>query len=259
MPNGLACLSALRQISTRAAAILDRYATDQAVWVPATSFSQFLHSLYWGDFADLDLRLLEGFDTADRIALLEELQRYHEYLRRQRERVDRFHSAYRAWLDEQWRSIPQEYAERLRQWRRRFGAVAYTRVTGLATGSDFQRFMTDPAGCMATFEQAFADLAQQQAEFWQSEADAGWYSGEHRSEHAKLSARIEQALSLLELPAHASLSEIRRAYRRQAKLLHPDWQGEKYLAQMVALNGAYQLLCKYHRSATESRSRRHER
>lgn len=259
MPTGLICLSALRHISTGAAAILDRYPPDQAVWAPVTSFKQFYHTLCWGNFADLDLHLLESFEPTDRIALLEELHRYHEYLRRQRARVNTFHHAYRHWLDERERELPREYVERLRHWRRRFGAFAYFHITGLATRSGFQHFMADPAGHMAAFEQAFAALAQQEAEFWQSGADAGWFAGERRDEHTGLSAQIEQALSVLELPAHASLTEIRRAYRRRAKMLHPDWQGEKRSAQMVALNGAYQLLCKYHRlAAAESRSHRNE-
>ncbi len=195
----------------------------------------------------------------DRAALLEELHRYHEYLRRQRERVNRFHHAYRDWLYERECELPGEYAERLRHWRRRFGVFAYARITSLVTRSGFQQFMTDPAGRMAAFEQAFAELAQQEAEFWQSGADAGWFSGGRRDEHAGLSAQIEQALSLLELPAQASLTEIQRAYRRRAKMLHPDWQGEKRSAQMAALNGAYQLLCQSYRSATvESRGHRNE-
>lgn len=258
LPSEFVCLRALRHISIRAAAILDRYAQDPATWVPATSFNHFLHTLCWGNFADLDLRLLEGFDPADRTALLEELRRYHEYLFRQRERVDRFHRAYRSWLDERWRAVPRDYAERLHQWRRRFGATAFVRVTGLAAESDFQRFMTDPAGHMAAFEQAFAELAQQQAAFWRSGAETRWFAGAHGAERAGLSAQIEQALSVLELPEHAPLAEIQRAYRRRAKMLHPDWQGEKHSAQMAALNGAYQLLCEFHRLAAAEREREWE-
>ncbi len=260
MPTGLVCLSALRHISPGAAAILDRYAPDGVAWVPATSFARFVQTLCWGDFADLDLHLLENFDPADRDALLGELLRYHEYLRRQRERVDRFHHAYRDWLDEFGRALPQEYVGRLRDWRQRFGTLAYFRITGFATRGGFQQFMTDPAGHMAAFEQAFAELARQQSEFWDSGAEAEWFSGERRDERTGLPAQIEQALRILALSADAPLPEIRRAYRRQAKLLHPDWQGEKHSAQMAALNGAYQLLCAYHRpAAREGRSHRNER
>jgi len=255
LPTEQVCLSALRHISPRAAAILDRYSPDRAVWAPATSFRRFFHTLCWGDFADLDLGLLESFDPTDRAALLEEFHRYHEYLRRQRERGNRFHHAYRDWLYERDREVPGEYAERLRHWRQRFGAFAYFHITGLATRSGFQQFMTDPAGHMAAFEQAFAELAQQEAEFWQSGAAAGWSSGERRDVPAGLPAHIEQALSLLELPAQASLTEIRRAYRRRAKMLHPDWHGEKRSAQMAALNSAYRLLRAYlGPAAAESRS-----
>jgi hypothetical protein len=215
-----------------------------------------MHTLCWGNFTDLDLRLLESLDLADRTALLEELRRYHEYLRRQRERVDRFHQAYQDWITERERELPQAYLERLRHWRQRYGSFAYFRITGLATRSGFQQFVADPERYMAAFEQAFAELAQQQARFWQNRADAGWFSDEHRDEHAGVSVQIEQALRLLGLPAHAPFTEIRRAYRRRAKLLHPDWQGEQQTAQMAALNAAYQLLCKVYRPiAPESRRR----
>lgn len=260
MPTGLICLSTLRHISPGAAAILDRYAPDEVAWVPATSFAQFFHTLCWGEFADLELQLLESFDPVDRDALQGELVRYHEYLRRQRERVDRFHHAYRDWLDELGRALPQEYVARLHHWRRRFGTLAYLRITGLDARSAFQRFMADPAGHMAAYEQAFADLAQQQLKFWDSGAGAEWFSGESHDEQMGLPAQIEQALRILELPADAPLAEIRRAYRRRAKMLHPDWQGEKHAAQMAALNGAYQLLCAYHRPAVgRGRSHRNER
>lgn len=260
MPTGLVCLSALRHISPGVAAILDRYAPDGVAWVPATSFARFFHTLCWGDFADLDVHLLENFDPVDRDALLAELLRYHEYLRRQRERVDTFHHAYRDWLDELGRALPQECVGRLRHWRQRFGTLAYLRITGLGARSGLQQFMADPAGHMAAFEQAFAELAQQQSEFWDSGAEAEWFLGERRDEQTGLPAQIEQALRILELSADAPLTEIRRVYRRRAKMLHPDWQGEKHSAQMAALNGAYQLLCAYHRStAGEGRSHRNER
>ncbi len=259
MPTGLVCLSALRHISTRAAAIFDRYAPDEVVWVPATSFARFYQTLCWGDFADLDLHLLESFDPVDRDALLGELLCYHQYLRRQRERVDRFHHAYWGWLYELGRALPPEYVGRLRHWRQRFGTLAYFRITGLATRSGFLQFMTDPAGHMAAIEQAFADLAQQHSEFWGSRAEAEWFSGERRDEQTGLPAQIEQALRILALSADASLPEIRRAYRRRAKMLHPDWQGDKHSAQMAALNGAYQMLCAYHRpAAREGRSHGNE-
>ena len=45
MMNERACLSALRGISAPAAAILDRYTHEQALWVPVAAFQQFLHSL----------------------------------------------------------------------------------------------------------------------------------------------------------------------------------------------------------------------
>lgn len=259
MPTGLVCLSALRYISARAATILDRYSPDQAgeqrLWVPASMFGQFIHTLCWGNFADLDLHLLDSLDPTDRIALQEDLYFYHEYLRRQRERVDRFHRAYQDWLDECERELPREYLERLRHWRRRYGVLAYFRITGLATRSGIQQFAADPERHMATFKRAFAELAQQQAGFWQSGTNAGYFSGGQGNEQAGLSAQIEQALSVLGLSASASFTEVRRAYRRRAKMLHPDWQGEQQTAQMAALNAAYQLLCKHHDSAAaESRS-----
>jgi hypothetical protein len=250
LPSGLVSLSALRRISPRAADILDRISADQTMWVPATMFSQFLHTLCWGNFADLDLDLLQRLDAEDRHALLEELRHYHQYLRCQRERVDRFHHAYREWLDGREREIPRECVGRLRHWRQRFGDLAYFRITGLATGSGFQKFMTDPAGHMARFERAFAELTQQQAEFRQSGVDDGWFFAGHGGERACWSTQIERALSFLGLPATASLTEIRQAYRQRAKMLHPDWQGEKHESQMVALNGAYELLRTYRRSAT---------
>lgn len=261
MSSELVCLGALRHISPRAAAILDRYAPDQAVWVPAMAFGRFFHTLCWGNFADLDLRLLEGVvDPADHRALVEELKRYHAYLRRQRERVERFQHAYRDVLDARERELPPEYGGRLRLWRQRFGAVVYGRITGLITASGVRRFLADPSGHMAAFERAFAACAQQQAAFWNGGADGGRFASAPGGDPAGMSAQIEQALSIVEVCADASLSEIRRAYRRRAKQLHPDWQGEQYAVQMVALNGAYHLLCTYHRAAATAarRSQQHE-
>jgi hypothetical protein len=256
LPTGQVCLGALRHISARAAAILDCYSSDQAIWVPATAFRQFMHTLCWGNFADLDLHLLEGIDPADRSALLEELRLYHEYLRRQRERVDRFHHAYRDWLDDRESRLPQAYLERLRYWRHHYGALAYFRITGLATRSGFQQFSADPQRLMAAFEQAFAELAKGHSHAWQQEDHAGWFSDEpHSDEQARLSLETEQALRLLGLSANAPFTQIRRAYRRRAKMLHPDWQGEKQTAQMAALNEAYHVLCEQYRSpAAENRS-----
>lgn len=263
LPTGLVCLSALRFISASAAAILDRYAPDQsgdqAIWVSATAFRQFMHTLCWGDFADLDLHLLERLDPTDRVALLEELHRYQEYLRRQRERVDRFHRAYHDWLDQRESHLPPAYLDRLRYWRRRYGSSTYFRITGFATRSGLQQFIADPEGHMAAFEQAWASLAEQQEAFWQSRVDAGWFSGGHRDDPAGLSEEIEQALRLLDLPAYAPFPEIRRAYRRQAKMLHPDWQGEQQTAKMSTVNAAYQLLCNvYCPIAPENRRKRDE-
>lgn len=259
MPTGRVSLGALRRISPQAAAILDRYVADQALWVPATAFRHFFHTLCWGTFTDLDLHLLDGVvDPADRRALVEELQRYHAYLRRQRECVARFHHAYQDTLDARERELPAEYVERLRHWRERFGTLVYGRITGLTTGSGLQRFLADPAGQMAAFERAFAEYAQQQQAYWRNGADSGWPTGAQGDNPAGMSAQVEQALRILEVSADASLIEIRRAYRRRAKQLHPDWQGEQYAAQMVALNAAYQLVCTHHRAAVAA-ARRSER
>src|SRR6516165_10294498 len=100
MSSEYVCLSTLRGISAQAAAILDRYLEVQAIWVPVAAFKQFIHTLYWGNFADLDLHLLDGLDPGDRSTLIDELHTYNAYLQRQRERVSRFHQAYRRWLEE---------------------------------------------------------------------------------------------------------------------------------------------------------------
>lgn len=251
MSTRLVCLSSLRYISASAAAILDRYspdrAGDQAVWVPAPIFEQFIHTLCWGNFSDLDLNLLESLDNADRIALQAELRAYYEYLRRQRQRVDRFHRAYRDWLDKRERELPRVYLERLRHWRQRYGPYTYLRITGLTTMSGFQRFMADPEGHMAVYEQWFAELAEEQTYTRQSETDAGWFSDRQPGDkHAGLLTEIEQALRLLGVSANATLAEIRQAYRTRAKMLHPDWQGEERTGQMASLNAAYHVLCKWY-------------
>jgi hypothetical protein len=257
MPTERVSLSVLRHISARAAAILDRYMPDKAAGIPAEAFRQFIYTLCWGNFADLDLHLLEGLAPPDRSALLEELRCYHDYLRRQRERVDRFHHAYRDWLDERESQLPREHLERLRHWRQRYGTYAYFRITGLSTKRGFQHFIADPAGCMAAFEQAFADLAKQRERerAWQEEAGAGWHSsGQYFDEQNSLSAQLEQALLQLGVSPGTTFAQIRQAYRTHAKKLHPDWQGENLTAQMAALNVAYELLCKFYRPiATESR------
>jgi hypothetical protein len=251
MRSGFACLSALRYISARAADILDCYSPDQmgeqAAWVPAQAFMQFTHTLCWGSFADLDMSLLEPLAPDDRSALLEELRLYHEHLILQRQRVERFHHAYQDWLHQRESELPKEYLGRLQRWRRRFGAQAYFRITGLATRSGFHQFLADPEKHMAAFEQAFADLAQQQTQTWQKWTDAGQFSAWHLDEPAAVSAQVEQALRLLGLPAHVPFAEVKRAYRRRAKMFHPDLQGENMADQMVAVNAAYHLLCQHYR------------
>ncbi|HLL80389.1 MAG TPA: hypothetical protein VKT25_12870, partial [Ktedonobacteraceae bacterium] len=106
MRDERACLSTLRGVSARAAAILDRYCQEQSIWVEGAAFKQFMHTLHWGNFAELDLRLLDGLAPDDRGALLDELRAYHAYLRRQRERVAAFHHAYHRWLDERNGALP---------------------------------------------------------------------------------------------------------------------------------------------------------
>ena len=104
-------LSTLRGISARAAAILDRYSHEQAIWVPVAAFKQFIHTLHWSNFADLDLRLLDDLEPGDRNALIDELRVYNDYLHRQRERVSRFHRAYHQWIEkrdrDEWRTQAQ--------------------------------------------------------------------------------------------------------------------------------------------------------
>jgi hypothetical protein len=253
------CLSSLRGISTRAAAILDRYCQEQAIWVPVAAFKQFIHTLHWSTFADLDLHLLDGLDPGDRNALIDELRAYNEYLNRQRERVSRFHRAYHQWLEERERELPPEYRERLRAWQHRYGPYDYFRITGLATNSGHRRFVADPEECIHTFERAFAELAEQRERerSWQAQAEADWWSNPgHMHESGRVGTQLEEALQCLGLSQGATFVEIRQAYRVHAKALHPDRQGAGSSAQMVALNRAYETLHRFYRSAEPGRSGR---
>jgi hypothetical protein len=259
MSSEYVCLRTLRGISARAAAILDRYSQEQAIWVPVAAFKQFIHTLHWGNFADLDLHLLDGLDPGDHSALIEELCAYNEYLRRQRERVSRFHRAYRQWLEERDRELPPEYRERLRAWQQRYGLYDYFRITGLSTNSGFQRFIADPEDCMRTFERAFAELAEQREHerYWQAQAEADWWSNAgHMHDSGRVGTQLDEALRRLGLSPGATLTEIKQAYRAHAKAFHPDRQGEDSTAQMVALNRAYETLRRFYRPAEPGRSRR---
>jgi hypothetical protein len=257
MSSEYVCLSSLRGISASAAAILDRYSEEQAIWVPVAAFKQFTRSLYWGNFDDLDLHLLDGLDPGDRSALIDELHVCSAYLHRQRERVSRFHRAYRQWLEDRDRELPPEYRERLRDWQRRYGMYDYFRITGLGTNSGFQRFVADPEECMRTFEQAFAELAEQRERerYWQAQAESDWWSNfgvMHDSEH--VGTQLEEALQRLGLSHGVTFTEIQRAYRASAKALHPDRQGEDSTAQMVALNHAYETLRRFYRPTEPGRA-----
>jgi hypothetical protein len=257
MSSEYVCLSSLRGISARAAAILDRYSEEQAIWVPVATFKQFTHMLYWGNFADIDLHLLDGLDPGDRSALVEELHAYNEYLHHQRERVSRFHRAYRRWIEDRDRELPPEYQERLRSWQRRYGLYDYFRITGLGTNSGFRRFMSDPEACIRTFEQAFVELAEQRGRerYWQQQAEADWWSNVgpvQGSEPVRI--QLEEALQQLGLTHGVTYTEIRRAYRVRAKALHPDRQGEDSTAQMVALNHAYETLRRFCRPTEPGRA-----
>lgn len=253
MSNERACLSALRGISARAAAILDRYTHEQALWVPVAAFQQFLHTLHWGRFEDLDLSLLDTLNRDDRGALLEELRAYNATMQGQRLRVDRFHRAYHQWLDERHAALPSGYRERLRAMQRRYGLYDYYRITGLGTKSGFARFLTDPEAHMQAFEQAFLDLEEQrlrerarqkqaETDWWESLGDAG--------EGGPVNTPVEEALRILGLSRQASFSQIRRAYRVRAKALHPDRRGAESTEQMAALNRAYAYLRSFYCSAT---------
>lgn len=258
MSNERACLSTLRGVSARAAAILDRYADEQALWVPVAAFKQFLHTLHWGSFEDLDCGLLEGLDGEDRAALLEELRSYNMALRRQRERVDRFHRAYRRWLDRQHEMLPPVYRERLRSWQQRFGPYDYFRLTGLGTQSGLARFLADPEGCISAFEQAFIELEERRVRerARQRRAKADWWASvELGEEGGPVSSPVEASLNVLGLSGGASFTEIRRAYRARAKSLHPDRQGMASTEQMAELNRAYTYLRGIYRAAApETRS-----
>jgi DnaJ-domain-containing protein 1 len=259
MPNERACLSALRGISAQAATIIDRYSRERAIWVPVAAFKQFIHTLHWGDFEELDLHLLDGLDPGDRSTLIDELRAYNGYLCRQRERVDRFHRAYRHWLEERERELPLEHRERLRAWRQRYGSYDYFRITGLGTNGGFRRFVADPERCMRIFERAFVELEEQQRRerLRQAEAEADWWSNldshdKSGSYHGNgyAPSQLEEALRLLGLSPGATLAEIRRAYRVHAKAVHPDRQGAESTEQMAALNRAYAYLRRCYREAS---------
>ncbi len=253
------CLSTLRGISDRAAAILDRYSQEQAIWVPVAVFKQFIHTLHWGNFADLDLHLLDGLAPEDREDLSDELRAYNKYLHRQRERVSTFHRAYRQWLEERDKELPPAYRERLRAWQQLYGSYDYFRITGLGTNSGFQRFITDPEECMRTFERAFRELAEQREyeRDWQKQAEADWWSSfGHMHDSERVGTQLEEALRLLGLSQGVTFTEIRRAYRAHAKAFHPDRQGENSTARMVALNRAYETLRRYYRPVEPGRSGR---
>ena len=111
---------------------------------------------------------------------------------------------------------------------------------------------------MSKFEQAFADLAEQrkQEREWQAEAESRWWSDQNGFyEKESTSTQLVEALQQLGLSPGATSTEIRNAYRSRAKALHPDRQGGGSTKQMVALNQAYELLCKFYRSATSETRR----
>ncbi|MHB8597846.1 MAG: J domain-containing protein [Ktedonobacteraceae bacterium] len=258
MSQEYVCLSTLRGISGKVAAILDRYLLEKAIWVPVNEFEKFAHTLYYGNFADLDLHLLDGLDPDDHAAMLAELRAYNKYLHCQRERVSRFHQAYHRWLGEREKALPVQYQEQLRIWHQRYGTYDYLRITGLATKSGFQRFVADPEGWMGCFEQAFADLAEQREHEreWQAEAEAHWWSDQKSIyEQERVTTQLVEALHQLGLSPGATLTQIRHAYRSRAKALHPDRQGGGSTTQMVALNQAYNLLCRFYRSTTSEARR----
>ena len=173
-------------------------------------------------------------------------------MHRQRERVSRFHRAYRQWLEERDKELPAECRERLRAWQQRYGSYDYFRITSLGTNSGFQRFMADPEECMCTFERAFAELAEQRERerYWQVQAEADWWSNaDHINGSGRVGTQLVEALQRLGLSQGVTFAEIRQAYRAYAKALHPDRQGEDSTAQMVALNHAYETLRRFYRSA----------
>jgi len=252
MQNERACLIALRGISARAAAILDRYTYEQALWVPVVAFQQFLRTLHWGRFEDLDLSLLDGLNGDDRGALLEALRAYHATMQDQRQRVDRFHRAYHQWLDERHAGLPPGYRERLRAWQQRYGLYDYYRITGLGTKIGFEDFLSDPEAHMQAFEQAFLDLEEQRVRerARQKQAEADWWESYRGArEGGPLNTPVEESLRVLGLSQGASLAKIQRAYRARAKALHPDRWGAETTSQMAALNRAYAYLRSFYRSA----------
>lgn len=253
MRNERACLSALRGVSAKAAAILDRYCQEQSIWVDGTAFKQFMHTLHWGNFEELDLRLLDGLAPGDRGVLLDELRAYHANLQRRRERVAAFHQAYHRWLDERNGALPPAYRERLQYWHKRYGTYDYYRITGLGIKSGIQRFLADPDECMRAFEVAFVELEEQRQleRLQQAEAQARWseWWANQVGGNEYVPTQLEEALRLLGLPVGATLAEIRRAYRNCAKAAHPDRQGAESTERMADLNRAYAYLRRFYRSA----------
>ena len=259
MSSEYICLSTLRGISARTAAILDRYSHEQAIWVPVAAFKKFTHTLYWGNFTDLDLHLLDDLDPDDCRDISGELRAYNEYLHRQRARVSRFHRAYRQWLEERDKELPHALRERLRTWQQCYGSYDYFRITGMGTNSGFQRFMADPEACMRTFERAFEELSQlrEHERYWQEQAEADFWSNfGHVRVSELMSIQLEEALRQLGLSPGATLAEIQQAYRAYAKAHHPDRQGEDSTAQMVALNRAYETLRRFYRTTESGSSRK---
>src|SRR5258708_40345065 len=55
-------------------------------------------------------------------------------------------------------------------------------------------------------------------------------------------ARPLDPFRTLELPRDATLDEVKAAYRRLAKLYHPDSAGERALARFLAVQAAYEAL-----------------
>ena len=113
---------------------------------------------------------------------------------------------------------------------------------------------------MCHFERAFAELEEQHRyeRFQEAEAETNFWSnldGLHGN--GSVSSQVEEALRLLGLSPGATLAEIQRAYRVQAKAVHPDRQGAGSTEQMAALNRAYAYLRNCYRP-TEPGMRRAE-